>query len=49
MHDLLIRNVALPDGRTRQDVLIGGGRIVAVASALEAAAEQTIDGGGQLL
>jgi cytosine deaminase len=49
MHDLIIRNVSLPDGRTGQDVLIGGGRIVSVGSALDAAAAQTLDGGGYLL
>ena len=49
MHDLLIRNVALADGRTGQDVLIGNGRIVAVAPAIDARAAQTLDGDGCLL
>jgi cytosine deaminase len=49
MHDLLIRNVNLPDGRTGHDVLAGGGRIVAVAPAIDAAAARTLDGGGMLL
>ena len=49
MHDLLIRDVSLPDGRTNQDVLIGGGRIVSVGPALEAVAAQTLDGAGHLL
>ena len=49
MHDLIIRNVSLPDGRTGQDVLMGNGRIVAVGPALDAVAAQTIDGSGSLL
>jgi cytosine/creatinine deaminase len=49
MHDLLIRNVALADGRSGCDVLIGGGRIVDVAPAIAAQAAHTLDGGGQLL
>ena len=49
MHDLLIRNVRLADGRVGQDVLIGAGRIVAVGRALDASAARTFDGGGWLL
>ena len=49
MHDLVIRNVALVDGRTGHDVLIGDGRIVAVGPALDATATRTLDGGGNLL
>ena len=49
MHDLLIRNVNLPDGRTGQDVLIGDGRIVAIQAAITATAARTLDGRGYLL
>jgi len=49
MHDLIIRNVNLVDGRCGQDVLIGAGRIVAVGPALDATASGTLDGGGNLL
>ncbi|HEX6137037.1 MAG TPA: amidohydrolase family protein [Casimicrobiaceae bacterium] len=49
MADLLIRDVALPDGRTGQDVLIEAGRIVDVGPRIGAAAAQTIDGAGCLL
>ena len=46
--DLILRNVALPDGRTGQDIGVAGGEIVAVAPAIEAEATQEIDGGGYL-
>ena len=49
MHDLIIRNVSLCDGRSGQDVLIGAGRIVAVGPALDAHATRTLDGAGCLL
>jgi len=49
MHDLLIRNVCLADGRVGQDVLIVEGRIVAVGEALDAGAARMLDGGGWLL
>ena len=49
MTDLVIRDVALADGRTGQDVLIDAGRIVDVAPAIAAAATQTVEGGGMLL
>ena len=49
MRDLLIRNVALPDGRTGQDVLVDAGRIVEVAPRIDAATARTLDGGGHLL
>ena len=49
MADLLIRNAALPDGRTGIDVLVTGGRIVDVARGIDAAARETVDAGGQLL
>jgi cytosine deaminase len=49
LRDLLIRNVALPDGRTGQDVLVDAGHIVDVAPRIDAQAARTLDGGGQLL
>ena len=49
MHDLIIRNVSLCDGRSGQDVLMGAGRIVAVGPALDAQATRTLDGAGCLL
>jgi cytosine deaminase len=49
LRDLLIRNVALPDGRTGQDVLVDAGHIVDVAPRLDAQAARMLDGGGQLL
>ena len=48
--DLLVRNVALPDGRAGQDVLALAGRIAAVGPALAAPAGiPVLDGQGQLL
>jgi cytosine deaminase len=47
--DLLIRDVALPDGRSGMDVLVADGRIVEVAQRVEAEVRETIDGGGYLL
>src|SRR5512132_4439033 len=49
MHDLLIRNVSLPDGRTGQDVLIGDGRFISIQPAIPATAARTLDGRGHLL
>jgi cytosine deaminase len=49
MHDLIIRNVCLPDGRVGHDVLIDDGLITAVGAATGAAAARTIDGRGYLL
>ena len=49
MHDLLITNATLPDGRTHIDVLVADGHIVDVAPNLAATAAQTIDASGQLL
>ena len=49
MADLLLRDVALCDGRTGQDVLVDAGRIVAVAPGLDATAGAVLDGGGHLL
>jgi cytosine/creatinine deaminase len=48
--DLLVRNVALADGRTGQDVLALQGRIASVGLGLSAPpGTPEIDGGGQLL
>jgi cytosine deaminase len=47
--DLVVRNVALPDGRSGVDVLVADGRIVEVAPGIQASARETIDGGGCLL
>jgi len=49
MSDLLIHNVALPDGRSGVDVLVANGRIVNVSPRINAAAAQTIDAQGYLL
>jgi len=49
MNDLLLKNVALPDGRTAIDVLVADGRIVDVAPRIAAPAAETIDGNGHLL
>ncbi len=49
MADLLIRNAALPDGRTGIDVLAAGGRIVDVAPRIDAEAAMTLDAQGYLL
>jgi len=49
MPDLLVRDVALPDGRVAQDVLVDGGRIVAVAPSIQASAREVIEGAGCLL
>jgi cytosine deaminase len=48
--DLFVRNVALPDGRSGQDVLALGGRIAAIGPALAAPAGiAELDGHGLLL
>ena len=47
--DLLLRDVALPDGRRGVDVLVADGRIVDVSPRLDADAHETVDGGGHLL
>ena len=47
--DLVIRRANLPDGRTGQDLLIHGGRIVEVRPAIEAAAREEIDATGLLV
>ena len=47
--DLLVRHATLPDGRTGQDVGVGGGRIVAVERGIAAEAGRVIEAGGRLL
>jgi cytosine deaminase len=47
--DLLIRNAALPDGRTGQDIAIEGGRIAAVQPNLAGEAGRVIDAAGHLV
>jgi cytosine deaminase len=49
MSDLIIRNVALPDGRTGVDVACASERIAAIGAALPGAAAREIDAGGRLL
>jgi cytosine deaminase len=49
MLDLLIKNCALPDGRTDMSIAVRGGRIVEVALGLVAPAAQVVDAGGYLL
>lgn len=49
MFDLLIRGAALPDGRLNQDIAVRDGRIVTVAPAIEGAAQEVIEAGGNLL
>ena len=47
--DLLIRNATLPDGRRNMSVAVQGGKIVALAAALDAPAHETMDAQGFLL
>jgi cytosine/creatinine deaminase len=49
MLDLLIKNCALPDGRTGMSVAVQGGKIVEVALGLVAPAAQVLDANGYLL
>jgi cytosine deaminase len=49
MMDLILRNAALPDGRTGIDIGVVDGRIAAVQPALEAEAREQIDAGGMLV
>jgi cytosine deaminase len=49
MLELLIKNAALPDGRSGLDIAVAGGRIVEVAPAIPAAAMRALDAGGQLV
>ncbi len=48
MFDMLIRNTNLPDGRQGMDIAIKDGRIIKVASGIQAAAGQVIDAQGCL-
>lgn len=47
--DLIVRNAALPDGRTDLDIAIAGGRIVAIEPAIPAQAANEIDAAGHLV
>jgi cytosine/creatinine deaminase len=49
MHDLILRNANLPDGRTGQDIAIADGRIVDIAPAIIGEARETIDATGRLV
>lgn len=49
MHDLMIRNANLPDGRSGVDILVRQGRIEAVAERLPVTAVPEIDAEGDLL
>jgi cytosine deaminase len=47
--DLLVRNAALPDGRTGLDIAVRDGRIAAVERGVDAQAGRVIDAAGRLL
>ena len=47
--DLIVRNAALPDGRTGIDIACAGSRIAAVEAGISAEAGRTIDAGGRLV
>ena len=49
MSSLLIRDAALPDGRTGLDILCADGRIANLAPRISASAARTIDAGGMLV
>src|SRR6478752_3623251 len=49
MLDLLIKNCALPDGRTGMSVAVAGGKIVEVAAGLAAPAKDTVEANGWML
>ncbi|HKX42658.1 MAG TPA: amidohydrolase family protein [Burkholderiaceae bacterium] len=49
MLDLLIRNAALPDGRTGMSIAVQGGWIAEVTPALDAPAHETVDAAGLLV
>ena len=49
MLDLILRNAALPDGRSGIDIGCGGGRIVGLGPTLKATAAREIDAGGRLV
>ncbi len=48
-HDLLVRDAALPDGRTGLDIAVQGGRIVAIERDIGGEARRVIDAAGQLV
>ena len=47
--DLIIRNAALPDGRSGQDIAAAGGKIAAIEPRLAAEAGEVIDAAGHLV
>lgn len=47
--DLIVRNAALADGRAGIDLAVEGGRFVAIAPAIAAAARREIDAAGRLV
>lgn len=49
MLDVLLKDCALPDGRTGIDIGVADGRIAAIQPALNASAGRVIDAGGQLV
>lgn len=49
MHDLLLRNATLPDGRTGQDIAVRDGRIAAIGPAIAGEAGRVIDAAGRLV
>lgn len=49
MFDLLVKNAALPDGRTGMDIACKDGRIAAVETGISGEAEETVDAGGYLV
>ena len=49
MMDLIVRDAALPDGRSGIDIGVENGRIVALERGIEAEAGETIDAGGLLV
>ena len=49
MFDLIVRNAALPDGRTGVDIACENGKIAAVEAGVTAEAGRVIDAGGRLV
>ena len=49
MFDLIVRNAALPDGRTGVDIACANGKIAAVEAGVTAEARLVIDAGGRLV
>ncbi|MCA1299560.1 amidohydrolase family protein [Stappia indica] len=47
--DLLVKNAALPDGRTGLDIACADGRIAAVEAGISAEAKEVLDAGGRLV